>query len=51
MKCFAVFCLGILMSDAAIAAGCDWATDTPADDANYKYFVARVYSDISASDA
>lgn len=51
MKRFAVFCLGVLTSYGALAAGCDWATETPPDDAKYKYFVARVYSDISASDA
>lgn len=51
MKSFAVFCLGILTSYGAIAAGCDWATDTPPDDAKYKYFVAKSYSDTSASDA
>ncbi|MDE6571119.1 MAG: PEGA domain-containing protein [Alphaproteobacteria bacterium] len=51
MKCFAVFCLGVLTSYGAIAAGCDWATETPPDDAKYKYFVARVYSDTSAADA
>ncbi len=51
MKSFAVFCLGVLTSYGAFAAGCDWATDTPPDDAKYKYFVARVYSDVSVADA
>lgn len=39
------------MSCGAWASGCDWATETPPDDAKYKYFVARVYSDTSTSDA
>ena len=51
MKSFAVFCLGVLTSYSAIAAGCDWATETPPDDAKYKYFVAKSYSDTSAADA
>lgn len=51
MKRFAVFCLGALVSYNAVAAGCDWATDTPPDDAKYKYFVAKSYSDTGASDA
>ncbi len=51
MKRFTVFCLGVLTSFGALAAGCDWATDTPPDDAKYKYFVARVYSGISTADA
>lgn len=51
MKSFAVFCLGVLTSYGAFAAGCDWATETPPDDAKYKYFVAKSYSDTSAADA
>lgn len=51
MKRFAISCLGVLVSYGAMAAGCDWATDTPPDDAKYKYFVARVYSDVGAADA
>lgn len=51
MKRFAVFCLGVLTSYGALAAGCDWATETPPDDAKYKYFVAKSYSDTSAADA
>ncbi len=51
MKSFAVFCLGVLTSYGAFAAGCDWATETPPDDAKYKYFVARVYSETSIADA
>ena len=50
MKRSAVFCLGMFLSGNAFA-GCDWATTTPSDDANYKYFVARVYSQNSMSDA
>ena len=34
-----------------MAGGCDWATETPADDGKYKYFVAKSYSESSASDA
>lgn len=51
MKCFAVSILGMFTSFGALAAGCDWATDTPPDDAKYKYFVAKSYSDTGASDA
>lgn len=51
MKYFAVSILGMFASFGALAAGCDWATDTPPDDAKYKYFVAKSYSDTSASDA
>ncbi len=50
MKRSVLFCLGIFLSGNAFA-GCDWATTTPKDDANYKYFVARVYSQNNMSDA
>lgn len=50
MKRSAIFCLGILVSSNAVA-GCDWATTTPPDDSNYKYLVAKSYSDVNASDA
>jgi len=51
MKRFAISCMGMFVSYGALAAGCDWATETPPDDAKYKYFVARVYSETSAADA
>lgn len=38
-------------STPVLANKCDWATNTPADDVNYKYLVAKSYSDSSASDA
>ncbi len=40
-----------LYSTNLFAGSCDWATNTPADDARYKYLVAKVYSDVSAEDA
>lgn len=51
MKCLIYVLCGALTATNALGAGCDWATDTPADDANYKYFVAKSYSEASASDA
>ncbi len=51
MRRFAISCLGVFVSCGAWAVGCDWATDTPPDDAKYKYFVAKSYSETSASDA
>ena len=46
---YIVLCIGGI--SAANAGDCDWATITPPDDAKYKYFVARVYSEESISDA
>ena len=52
MKQIALFICGItLYSMPAFANKCDWATNTPTDDKNYKYLVAKSYSDTSASDA
>ena len=51
MKKLALCLIGAVWAGNAMAAGCDWATDTPADDGKYKYFVARVYSEDSISDA
>lgn len=46
---YIVLCIGGI--SAASAGDCDWATVTPPDDAKYKYFVAKSYSETSASDA
>ena len=46
---YIVLCIGGI--SAANAGDCDWATVTPPDDAKYKYFVAKSYSETSASDA
>ena len=46
---YVLLCIGGL--NAANAGDCDWATVTPPDDARYKYFVAKSYSETSASDA
>ncbi len=43
--------MGVLLSVSSYAADCEWATDTPEDDTKYKYFVARVFSEESVSDA
>ena len=52
MKKIALFiCCFVCYSTPVLANKCDWATNTPADDANYKYLVAKSYSDSSASDA
>lgn len=51
MKKLALCLFGVVLASNAMAAGCDWATDTPADDSKYKYFVARVYSEEGVSDA
>lgn len=45
------FMIFSMITTNAVAGGCDWATETPADDGKYKYFVARVYSEYSISDA
>jgi len=42
---------GVVLSVSSYAADCEWATDTPADDSKYKYFVARVFSEESVADA
>lgn len=39
------------ISVSAHGAVCDWAKKTPADTSEYKYFVARAFSDKSRSDA
>ena len=46
---YILLCIGGI--SAANAGDCDWATVTPQDDANYKYFVSKSYSETSASDA
>ncbi len=51
MKGLLFLILGATITTNAVAGGCDWATETPADDGKYKYFVARVYSENSVSDA
>ena len=51
MKGLLFLILGATITTNAVAGGCDWATETPADDGKYKYFVAKSYSEFSASDA
>lgn len=51
MKGLLFLILGATITTNAVAGGCDWATETPADDGKYKYFVAKSYSESSASDA
>lgn len=52
MKRIAIFVFGVILcATSAFANKCDWATNTPNDDVKYKYFVAKTYSDTSASDA
>jgi hypothetical protein len=41
----------LIMAAPAFAGDCDWAKETPPDGGGNKYFVARVYSEESASDA
>ena len=47
MKGLLFLILGTIITTNAIAGGCDWATETPADDGKYKYFVGRGYSEKS----
>ena len=51
MKKLLFVILSVIIVTGRALAGCDWATETPADDSQYKYFVSRVYSETSASDA
>lgn len=46
---FVIF--GITFTANVFGADCDWAKDTPKDDGKYKYFVARISSEESLSDA
>ena len=41
----------ITITFSAFGGSCDWAKDTPNDDGRYKYFVARISSEDSLSDA
>lgn len=50
MKICIIFLFGITFY-CDVLADCDWATNTPPDDKDYKYFVAKSYSDKSAQDA
>lgn len=51
MKKYLLFFVIQLISFGAVAGNCDWATQTPPDDEKYQYFVAKSYSESSASDA
>lgn len=51
MKGLLFLILGATITTNAIAGGCDWATETPADDGKYKYFVGRGYSEKSLEKA
>ena len=51
MKGLLFLILGATITTNAVAGGCDWATETPADDGKYKYFVGRGYSEKSLEKA
>lgn len=51
MKKCLILVMVLFYAAPLLAGNCDWAKNTPADAGGNKYFVARVYSEESASDA
>lgn len=51
MKRLLLALFGITITSNVFGGGCDWAKNTPDDDGKYKYFVARMSSEDSLSDA